>query len=145
MSLIITVYVPEGIVMASDSRQSINISGKSPDGREIKVETVNSDVVTKTFLLPEHNVGISNYGQDMLNGIPMASHIRNFIEESIVAADDVSTIPPKLIEHFRKIDSKADAGFHIAGYKKEERVSIPYVFRGHIATNKVDRLNTKGK
>jgi len=145
MSLVITVYVPEGIVMASDSRQSITIGGKSPDGRDMRVETVNSDAVTKTFLLSEQNVGISNYGQDMLNGIPMASHIRDFIEESIVAADDASTIPTKLIEHFRKIDSKADAGFHIAGYKKEGRISTPYVFRGHVASNKLDRLNAKSK
>jgi len=28
MSLVIATYVPEGIVMASDSRQSINIKGK---------------------------------------------------------------------------------------------------------------------
>ena len=33
MSLVITIYVPEGIVMASDSRQSITIEGKTPDGK----------------------------------------------------------------------------------------------------------------
>ncbi len=32
MSLIIVVYVPEGIVMASDSRQSITIGGTIPTG-----------------------------------------------------------------------------------------------------------------
>ena len=46
MSLVITTYVPEGIVMASDSRQSITIGGKTPDGKELpKVDTVNSDNV----------------------------------------------------------------------------------------------------
>ena len=52
MSLVITTYVPEGIVMASDSRQSITIGGKTPDGKELpKVDTVNSDNVYKTYLL----------------------------------------------------------------------------------------------
>ena len=33
MSFVIAVYVPEGIVMASDSRQSVTIEGKTPKAR----------------------------------------------------------------------------------------------------------------
>ena len=52
MSLIITTYVPEGIVTASDSRQSLRIEGKTPDGKDIPpIETVSSDSAYKTFLL----------------------------------------------------------------------------------------------
>lgn len=87
MSLIVAVYVPEGIVMASDSRQSITIGGTRPTGEEFKVETVNSDAVMKTFLLDQQQVGISNFGQDLLNGVPMASYIRRFIDEALVAAE----------------------------------------------------------
>jgi hypothetical protein len=44
MSFVITVYVPTGIVMASDSRQSITIEAKTPDGKPLpKMETVSSD------------------------------------------------------------------------------------------------------
>lgn len=51
MSFVITVYVPTGIVMASDSRQSITIEGKTPGGKPLpKVETVSSGFVYKTFL-----------------------------------------------------------------------------------------------
>ena len=46
MSLIITINVPEAIVMASDSRQSLTVEGRAPDGTSFKVETVNSDSVT---------------------------------------------------------------------------------------------------
>jgi len=143
MSLIIVVCVPEGVVMASDSRQSVTVEGKAPDGRDMKVETVNSDAVTKTFLLEEQQVGISNYGQDMIEGVPMARHLRGFIEGTLVAADDVTTIPKKLIDYFRSLAPKADAGFHVAGYKKEQKLSIPYVFRCHIANNTVERRNIR--
>ena len=143
MSLIVATYVPEGIVMASDSRQSITIEGKTPEGKDFKVETVNSDAVMKTFLLENQQVGVSNYGQDLLNGVPMASYIKRFIEEELVAADDVTTIPKKLVEYFRKFSPDADAGFYVAGYKKEVKASVQYVYRCHVAKNTVERRNVK--
>lgn len=145
MSLAIVVYIPQGIVMASDSRQSITVEGRTPEGKSFKVDTVNSDAVTKTLLLEKQQVGISNYGQDMLDGVPIASYIKRFIEEELVAADDVTTIPKKLIEYFRKSFPKVDVGFHVAGYKKEARVSIPHVYHCHIARNTVIRRNANPK
>lgn len=123
MSLVIAVYVPEGIVMSSDSRQSLTIEGKGPKGEEFKVETVNSDAVIKTFLLQSQRVGISNFGQDLINGVPMASHIKKFIETELTSGDDVVTIPKKLVEYFRKSFDNLDAGFHVAGYKKKRRLA----------------------
>jgi hypothetical protein len=92
MSLVITTYIPEGIVMASDSRQSIVIERKSPEGRPVtKVETVNSDNVYKTFLLKKSNetqepifeVKVGFFGQDLLGGISTTSHVKRFIEEDL--------------------------------------------------------------
>jgi len=143
MTLVVTTYVPEGIVMASDSRQSVTIEGKTPEGKDFKVETVNSDAVMKTSLLGEQQVGVSNHGQDLLNGVPMGSYIKRFIEEELVAADDVTTIPKKLVEYFRKPFPDADAGFYVAGYKKEGKASVPYVYHCHVAKNTVERKNTK--
>lgn len=143
MSLIITINVPEAIVMASDSRQSITIEGRTPDGKNFKVETVNSDSVTKTFLLENQQVGISNFGQDLLNGVPMSSYVKKFIEEEIVSADDITTIPAKLINYFRRSFSQADAGFHVAGYSKSAKVSVPHFYHCHIAKNIVERRNVK--
>jgi len=143
MTLVVTTYVPEGIVMASDSRQSVTIEGKTPEGKDFKVETVNSDAVMKTSLLGKQQVGVSNHGQDLLNGVPMGSYIKRFIEEELVAADDVTTIPKKLVEYFRKPFPDADAGFYVAGYKKEGKASVPYVYHCHVAKNTVERRNTK--
>jgi hypothetical protein len=152
MSLVITTYVPEGIVMASDSRQSITIEGKTPDGKELpKVDTVNSDNVYKTYLLSKKDksdklifeVGVQSFGQDLLGGISTASHIKRFSEERLTDKDDVTTIPKKLVEFFRELFPAADTGFHAAGYKKEDKISIPYIYYCHVANNIVERRNTK--
>lgn len=143
MSLIIATYVSEGVVMSSDSRQFLKIEGKTPEGIDFKVETPASDAVTKTFLLEKQRVGISNFGQDLLVGVPMASHIRKFVEEELEVTDDVTTIPEKMVEYFRKSFPDADAGFHVAGYKTEDKISVPYVYHCHVARNTVERRNIK--
>jgi hypothetical protein len=143
MSFVIAVYVPEGIVMASDSRQSVTVEGRNPEGKSFKVETVNSDAISKTFLLEYHQVGISNFGQDLLGGVPIASRIRRFIEEGLTPDDNVETVPRKLVDYFRKQFPEADVGFHVTGYKKEGKVSVPYVYSCHVSRNAVDRKNIK--
>jgi len=143
MSFVIAVYVPEGIVMASDSRQSVTVEGRNPEGKEFKVETVNSDSIIKTFLLEKQQIGISYFGQDLPGGVPLASHIKRFIEEELKSSDDVTIVPKKLVEYFRKSFPNTDTGFHIAGYRKEGRVSIPHVYSCHVARNVVERRNTK--
>lgn len=152
MSLVITTCVPEGIVMASDSRQSITIGSQTPDGKELpKVDTVNSDNVYKTYLLskkdkegkPIFEVGINSFGQDLLGGISTVSHIKRFVEEEITDEDDITTIPEKLVNFFKKLFPTADTGFHVAGYKKEKerKASEPYIYYCHIAKNIIEQRN----
>lgn len=143
MSLIVTVHVPEGIVMASDSRQSIVMEGKSPEGKPVKVETVNSDSVEKTFFIESHQVGISFFGQDLLGGVSTASHVKKFMEQELAIADDVSTIAKKIIDYFRKDYSNVDTGFHIAGYAKQGKISTPYFYYGHLKEEQIERRNIK--
>jgi len=155
MSLVITTYVPEGIVMASDSRQSITIESKTPEGKELsKVDTINSDNVYKTFLLSKKDienksffeVGVSFFGQDLLGGISTASHIKRFSEERLINdGNDVITIPKNLLEFFRELFPNVDTGFHIAGYKREKegKASKPYIYYCHIAQNIIERKNLK--
>ena len=152
MSLVVTTNVSEGIVMASDSRQSITLEGKTPEGKDLpKIDTINSDNVYKTFLLekldkddkPHFQVGVSSFGQDLLGGISTASHIKRFSEKKLTTEDDVETIAKKLVEFFKKDFPGADIGFHVAGYKKEEKVSVPYVFYCSVKNNQVERRNLK--
>ena len=146
MSFVITVYIPTGIVMASDSRQSITVEGKTPEGKPLpKVETVSSDFVYKTFLLEKQEVGLNSYGDALLGKIPTESHIKRFSEEMLSDDDDVTTIPAKLLEFIRRDFPTADTAFHIAGFKKTERKSIPYVYRCHVGKNVIERPNVAPK
>lgn len=142
MSFVITVYVPAGIVMASDSRQSITIESKAADGRALsKIETVSSDFVYKTFLLEKQKVGINSYGDSLLGKITTESHIKRFSEEVLDDNDDVITIPTKLVEFLRRDFPKANTAFHVAGFKRIERKSIPYMFHCHVEKNTIERKN----
>ncbi len=143
MSLVIAAYVPEGIVMASDSRQSVTVSGKTPDGKDFSVETVNSDAVIKTFLLEKQKVGVSNFGQDLLGGVPMASHVKRFSEEILKDTDNVDAVARKLVDFIGKEFAKVDSGFHVCGYKKDGKISVPYVFYCHVGKSEVSRKNIK--
>jgi hypothetical protein len=146
MSFVITVYVPTGIVMASDSRQSITIEAKAPDGTPLpRIETVSSDFVYKTFLLEKQQVGINSYGDTLLGKTTIDSHIRRFSEEMVDDKDDVTIVADKLIKFFRRDFPKADTSFHVAGFKKKDRKSIPHVFRCHIGKNTIERSNTAPK
>lgn len=146
MSFVITVYVPTGIVMASDSRQSITIERKDPNGKQLPpIETVSSDFVYKTFLLDKQSVGIHVWGETLLGKVTTESHMKRFSEESLADIDDVLSIPRKLIDFFRKDYPKADTAFHIAGYKTLERKTTPYVYRCHVGKNEIERTNQHPK
>ncbi len=144
MSFIITVYVPEAIVMASDSRQSIIIKKRTPDETKLQaVETVNSDFVYKTFLLPKQGVGISTFGEFILGNITMESYIKRFQEEKLKDGDDIFSVTQKIMEFFRKKFPNANTTFHIAGFKKESGISVPYVYNCQVSRNEMKRLNAK--
>ena len=144
MSFVITVYVPEAIVMASDSRQSINITGQTPDGEKLPpVETIASDFTYKTFLLKKQRTGISVYGNALLGKVQMESHIKRLEEEKLNDGDSVDKVADKLISYFKDKFPDADTAFHIAGFKKERGVSIPHVYACHIGRSERSRVNFK--
>jgi len=88
-------------------------------------------------------VGISNFGQDFLGKIPMASHIKKFKEKVLQEDDDVKSIAKKIVAFFKKDFPNADVGFHVCGHRKEKKVSVPYVFYCHVGKNAVERRNAK--
>lgn len=133
MSFVVTVYVPEAIVMASDSRQTVTLKEK--------VETVNSDFTYKTFLLSRQRVGVSTFGQAALGGVSVQSQVERFAEEVVDEDDDVEMVAQKLIAHLHEKYPDAATGFYVAGFKREGRASVPYVYYCHVAKNAVSRKN----
>ena len=133
MSFVVTVYVPEAIVMASDSRQTLTLKGK--------VETVNSDFTYKTFLLPGQQVGVSTFGQAVLGGVSVQSQLERFAEEMVEEEDDAEAVAHKLVNSLHDKYPKVDTGFYVAGYKREGRASVPHVYYCHVKKNVVQRRN----
>lgn len=133
-SLITTIFIPEGIVMASDSRATNFLNGK--------IIPTFTDTATKLFLLEKHKIGISVCGQGILMDFPISSHIEKFIEKELTADDDIITVTKKLLNYFKNIStSNEDISFHVAGYKKENKVSVPYVYYLKIKDNLIKRKN----
>ena len=92
--------------------------------------------------MEKHKIGISTCGQSFLNGISISSHIKNFIEKELTDDDDIITVVNKLFEYFKNFTlSNEDISFHVAGYKKENKISVPYVYFLNTKDNLIKRLN----
>jgi hypothetical protein len=143
MSFVVTVYVPEGIVMASDSRQSATIERKTAEGEKFPpIQTVTSDFTYKLFLLRQQQVGISAYGETLLGGVQMESHIKRLEEERLKDNDTVDKVVDKLMAYFRAKFPQANTVFHVAGFKKEEGISVPHVYVCYISKDRRERVNS---
>lgn len=116
MSFIITIHAREGIVMASDSRLTLNTESNSVNGQRVLIATGMSDSSYKTFLTP-NNIGISTFGQADINGSPISGYIETFIREHSSDIESVTDFANKLNNHFRSFSTVPDTGFHIAGYE----------------------------
>ncbi|RLA99753.1 MAG: hypothetical protein DRG55_07445, partial [Deltaproteobacteria bacterium] len=74
MSLVVTVFVPSGIVMAADSRVSIvTQEKKEADGSTVIVENavVLSDNANKVGALTKVRVGVATFGASIVNNVPI--------------------------------------------------------------------------
>jgi len=118
MSFIITLYTREGIVMASDSRLTINTEQIMPNGQRAILAAGMSDSNNKTFLT-KNGIGISTFGQADINGNPISGYIQSFISQHNEKEITVTQYAKELNQYFRDFNPVPDVGFHIAGYEKE--------------------------
>lgn len=120
--------------MASDSRQSLSLNEE--------ITSIITDTATKLFLLEKHKIGVSTCGDSFINNISISSHIKNFIEKELTDDDDISTVANKLFEYFKNLCvSNENIAFHVAGHKKENKVSVPYVYSLKTKDNLIKRIN----
>ncbi len=136
MSLIITIYTSEGVVMASDSRTTFtkdsNITGHFTDN------------AYKTFLCP-NKCGISHCGASSIGDKMLAGLIDNFIMNSVSELTTISDTAHKLKDYVESLDSKKKCTFHVAGY--EETYYGYKLFKYHVTTGpngKVEENTNEG-
>ena len=145
VSFIITMYVREGIVMASDSRLTLKAERQESEKQVVQMAVSQSDSNYKTFLAPG-NLGISTYGMADLQGVPLAGDIESFINEYLSAAPvSVDEVPQALLDHFRRLEPTPDTKFHVAGYAKENGHIEQRVWHVSVLQNQVRRLNPPGQ
>ena len=143
MSFIITMYVREGIVMASDSRLTLN-SEQPREKQVVNIAVGLSDSNYKTFLAP-NRVGISTYGLAEIKGSPIGGFIESFIQEQLTGTNiEIHQIAQKLLEYFRRGESAPATQFHVAGYKEDQDSKDQQVWHVDVAQNITRRLNPPG-
>lgn len=140
MSFVITIHVREGIVMASDSRMTLNTEEKTPKGKRNQIAVGMSDSNYKTFLSPS-GIGISVFGAAAINGIPIGGFIESLIRDELENEKSVEVFASKFNEHFRTYDPVPDVGLHVAGYEETEKGIQQRIFTVFPYHNKITRTN----
>ena len=134
MSLIVTVYVNDGIIMASDSRSTLTNTIRNGN-QMIQNNFPLSDATFKTFLC-SNNCGISTCGAASYNNKPIAGFIEKFIQDFIKKDTPVADVPQMLLDYFDKIDNKSVTIFHICGYENNEGILNQRIYKIITGENK---------
>lgn len=144
MSLIITVYVREGIVMAADSRLTLTIPRTMAGGQAHMLSLTTSDSAKKLFLAPNY-VGIATCGAADIGGVPIAGFVESFIVEKLKGrALSAEEVAGELQMYFVGLGVSQNTQFHIAGYAKEATGLVQALFMLDVASATVKRLNQPG-
>lgn len=141
MSLIISVYVREGIVMAADSRLTLNIPRTLPGGQTNMLSITTSDSAKKLFLAP-NNVGIATCGPADIGGVPIAGFVESFIVEKLKGQPlNAEQVADALKLYFSALGVRPGTVFHIAGYVPADAGLDQTIFIVDPAAGTMSRLN----
>jgi len=145
MSLIATLFVREGIVMAADSRLTINTQEQQGDSSIVHLAVGQSDSTYKVFLAP-HDIGISTCGDADIQGVPIAGNVDSFIAASLQdQPSSVEEVARKLLDHFGAFNPIPNTQFHVAGYSDANGTLEQEVWAVEVTANKLTRLNVPGQ
>ena len=115
MSLVMTVYMREGIVMAADSRLTLNIPRVQGETNQL-LSITSSDSAKKLFLAP-NNVGIATCGVADIGGVPVAGFVESFIVEKLKEnLRDAIEVSNELKSYFQALSVRPGTIFQVAGY-----------------------------
>ena len=138
MSLVITMYTREGIVMAADSRATLNMVRQEREGQTVHINVIQSDTVRKLFLF-ESRIGISTFGEAAINGVPISGYVDTFLS-GLKPRMDVNGLASELLKFFALFEPNPKAGFHVAGYEKGEQLVMQVL----VDKKEIKRVNPPG-
>ena len=130
MSIMCCIYVPEGIIMAADSRitrtkPTKTVDSSPTDGKEnqkIQFRTTYtlSDNAQKVLLIKKAGVGVSFCGDAMIDGMTVSDFIRKFEIDRVDEDDTTEIVSQKLLDYYQGQGTH----FFVCGYDND----IPYVY-----------------
>jgi hypothetical protein len=139
MTLIVTAHVPEGIVMAADSRLTIT-NTRDVEGRTVvDVAASQTDTACKLFLAA-NRVGISTFGAATLGLTPIAGFIEQFLESQVLPTTPPEAVPQLLVAHFGHLPKVPDTGFHVAGYAQLDGKLVQHVWRVSVNSGNISLI-----
>lgn len=127
MSIISTTIVPDGIVMATDSRST----GFYEYQNGIKKMFAKSDNEQKLFLI-KNNIGISFCGECITDGKLTSKFIQEFDKNEVTDCDTAEDVANKLVKYSK------GSHYNVCGYINNE----PYVFC--VDDDRYVRINANG-
>ncbi|MEG1559471.1 MAG: hypothetical protein RRY79_01120 [Clostridia bacterium] len=117
MSVMCSVYVPEGIVLATDSRMTVGLKNAKDDQAPNTLFSI-SDNAQKIVLLSKVRVGITACGAGILGEKAVADFLRVFEIEEVTPYDTVSDVTKKLQQYALRYFPQVH--FFAAGYDGDE-------------------------
>jgi len=143
MSLIVSVYVPTGIVLSGDSRTtgttSQQVANPQNPGTQVTVQTnvVLSDAAEKIFLVDER-CGVGTYGAALIGNLPIAHYVEQFVQQpGRAAAANPATLAQAILQFFRSMTPVPQSYFVVIGYDG----TAPWVGVIDVPNNAVQRKN----
>lgn len=139
MSLIVTLYVPEGLILAGDSRLTLSWRTKTDAGEQLHSVSA-SDSNTKIFNI-KNKFGLGTFGVADIKGIPISGFINQFTEEKVTDDTTIDQLPQLLLDFFGEKFGYPATNFYAIGYKVEDGISTPHAYHVSIAGKTINRVN----
>lgn len=144
MSLIVSVFVNEGIIMASDSKTTYV---REVDNK-VMVGVHSNNTTRKTFLCP-NQVGLSTCGEGSVLGAPIAGYIENFIREKIKKDTRIDDMPGMIIRHFKELvrgkSPVPNANFMLGGYQTEGNTKVQKIYKVFLENDIIESIDTRNQ
>lgn len=113
MSVIATVFVPEGIAMAADSRITAT---RTYTDKPVEEKFTISDNGQKIFALTKRTAGISACGDAEIGGRTIADFIRQFEIDQIQGGESIEEVAKALQAYLYCKGKERNIVCHVAGY-----------------------------
>ncbi len=148
MTIITILYLPEGLVLGSDTQLTLFVKGNPVNSFKNSQKIFNVSVENGKY-----NYALSQSGISMPGKKPLSTHIysiRELLSLNEYSDDDfksIDKITDIIVEYFKKFD-KADLFslmFYISGFDQEDNKVIPSVYSVQFTKDQNGELDVKKK